>query len=87
MSKPDKAVVVSASPLSEMALSNLRIAILAAGAFAVGRGWLKDEEVGQYVPFAMIALPWAWGQYSRFRLWLKAKVAAGAAPDAVARVR
>ena len=80
-------LVVSASPLGELALSNLRIAVLAAGAFAAGRGWLKDEEVARSVPFAMIVLPWAWGQYSRFRLWLKAKVAASFAPDSVARVK
>lgn len=80
-------VFVARSPLTELALSNLRVALVALGAFVAGRAWLSEQKVAQYLPLAMIVLPWAWGQWSRFELWLKAKTAAAAAPDEIARVR
>jgi hypothetical protein len=72
----NKPIPVHKSALTELGLSNLRVALMAAGAFAAGRGWLSENEIAQYIPFAMILAPWAWGQYSRLRLWLAARIAA-----------
>jgi hypothetical protein len=82
-------ITVGASGVPQAAGSNLRVALMLFGAWAVGRGWFKQDTIDMVVPIALIAVPWAWGQVKGWTTHRKlASIAADPrVPDAVATIK
>lgn len=55
-------ITVRSSAIPTMAASNFRVAMIAFGAYAVGKGWFKQDDVSGLMPLALIIAPWIWGQ-------------------------
>lgn len=80
---------VSASPIPDLAASNLRVVLIAFGAWAIGHGWFTQGTFDTLIPIALILVPWVWGQVKGFLTHDKlASVAADPrVPDAVIRLK
>lgn len=59
-------ITVNASAIPALAASNLRVILIAFGAYAVGKGWFTQDLWTQAVPILMILAPWVWGQIQGF---------------------
>lgn len=82
-------ITVNASALPSVAASNLRVFLIAFGAYAVGHGWFTQNDWTQLFPLALIGVPWVWGQVQGFVTHLKlVSIAADPrTPDAVAMIK
>ena len=59
-------ITVRSSAIPTLAASNLRVALIALGAYGVGKGWFKQDDVTGLMPVIMIVAPWVWGQVQGF---------------------
>jgi len=80
----DTPIAVDASSLPGLIFSNLRVFLVALGAFLAGRGWVGREEFDQYLPVALIVVPWLVGQYRGWRNHRKQVALANMLPDSLA---
>jgi hypothetical protein len=83
----DEPIQVEHSAAASMVASNCRVFLVAFGAFVAGKGWLSEDEYAQYLPAAVIVIPWVWGQVSGFIKHRRFVVTAAAAPNDVAVVK
>lgn len=76
--------IVVGSVANEQLGQAFRTLLTALGGYAVAKGWLTGDLETALVPFALIALPLAWGQIRVVKLNVDRKTMAAALPDTVA---
>ena len=82
----DAPIIVSDNSLEGQIGTLARYLIAAAGAFALGKGWIDDETLQALTALATVAAPMAWGIYRTYTAKQKLIATAQFAPDDVAQV-
>lgn len=86
MEPEETPVIVKDSAAPAQLMTALRSLLLAAGAYAVGRGWVDDGLVQAAVPVLLIVGPLIWSQFSTRKKQAQLVTLANRVPDSVAKV-
>lgn len=80
-------IVVPASALPAQVTSGIRSALVAAGAYAVGKGWIDESTAGAIVTVGLVIVPLVWSQLSARRNHARQVTMASQLPNRVAQVK
>lgn len=79
-------IIVTDNTLEGQIGTLARYLVAAAGAFALGKGWIDDETLQALTALATVAAPMAWGIWKTYTAKQKLIATAQFAPDDVAQV-
>lgn len=82
----DAPIIVSDNTLEGQIGTLARYLVAAAGAFALGKGWIDDATLQALTALVTVAAPMAWGIYRTYTAKQKLIATAQFAPDDVAQV-
>ena len=82
----DAPIIVSDNTLEGQIGTLARYLVAAAGAFALGKGWIDDATLQALTALATVAAPMAWGIWKTYTAKQKLIATAQFAPDDVAQV-
>lgn len=82
----DAPIIVSDNTLEGQIATLLRYLVAAAGAFALGKGWIDDATLQALTGLVTIAVPMAYGIWVQYKNKQKLIATAQFAPDDVAQV-
>lgn len=82
----DTPIIVTDNTLEGQVATLLRYLVAAAGAFALGKGWIDDATLQALTALVTIAGPMAYGIWKTYTAKAKLITTAQAAPESVAQV-
>lgn len=82
----DAPIIVTDNTLEGQIATLLRYLVAAAGAFALGKGWIDDATLQALTALVTIAGPMAYGIWKTYTAKAKLITTAQAAPESVAQV-
>lgn len=84
MSETTQPIVVNESPIPDNIMAGMRQILLAAGAWAAGRGYLEGDTATALATILLVIVPFAYGQYKTWVRGGQLAFLARRAPDKVA---